>query len=136
MAKFTLDDIRAEAERRYAPTVLELSDGSTCVLENILNLDDKVSNKVERALKELSATGEDDDKDVAAIRESAITLLKLIGGKNGEKLVDELGGNLARIMIVIEKWTSASQVGKLRPPTTDQLLRRGDRRGFVGGVSG
>jgi hypothetical protein len=115
MAKFTLADIKAEAERRYAPTVVELSDGTTCVLENILNLDDKVSNKVERALKELSATSEDDDKDVASIRESATTLLTLIGGKNGEKLVAELGGNLARIMIVIEHWTSASQVGEASP---------------------
>ena len=115
MAKFTLDDIRKEAERRYAPTVIELSDGTVCTLENILNLDDTVSNKVEKTLKELSASGEDDDKDVSAIRDSAITLIKLIGGRNGEKLVDELGGNLARIMIVIEHWTSSAQVGEASP---------------------
>jgi hypothetical protein len=115
MAKFTLDDIRAEAERRYAPTVIELSDGTGCTLENMLNLDDKTFSKVDKALKELSASGDDDDKDLAAIRDSATTLLTLIGGKNGEKLVDELGGNLARIMIVIEHWTSASQVGEASP---------------------
>jgi hypothetical protein len=115
MAKFTLDDIRAEAERRYAPTVVELSDGTNCTLENILNLDDKTSNKVEKALKDLSATGEDDDKDVGSIRESATTLLTLIGGKNGAKLVEELDGNLARIMIVIEHWTSSTQVGEASP---------------------
>jgi hypothetical protein len=115
MAKFTLADIRAEAERRYAPTVIELSDGTEIVLQNILNLDDKTSNKVEKALRELSATNDDDDRDVGSVRESALELLKLIAGKNGDKLADELGGNLAGILILIERWTNGSQVGEATP---------------------
>jgi hypothetical protein len=113
MATITLDDIRAEAERRYAPTVVKLSDGSKCVLQNILDLDQKVSEKVDKALKALSATGDDDG--ISSTRENAVELLHLIGKGNVDQLIEDLGGTLARIIILIEKWSEASQVGEASP---------------------
>ncbi len=117
MAKFTLSDIKAAAERKYSSTVYVLSDGTECVLPNLLNLDEKVGNKVEKALKDLSATGDDDEKgDVSSVRTAASTVLRLVAGeRNGDKILDELGGSLASIITLIEEWSSASQVGEASP---------------------
>ena len=38
---FTLDDLRAAADRKFAPLKIELSDGSVVVLRNLLRMSDK-----------------------------------------------------------------------------------------------
>jgi len=112
MAKLTLDDIRAEAERDNEPTIIPLSDGTKCILPSILNLDGKTSRKVWELLKELQST--DDDRGFSDVWDNARELLSLAGGKNGEKLVEEIT-SIAEFMVVIKHWTAATQPGEATP---------------------
>jgi hypothetical protein len=113
MATFTLDELRAEVEREFAPLTITLSDGTDCTMRHLLRLPGKVREQVVETLKLLEPK-EGEDQDVDATIDAATTILKLVSD-NGAKLAKELDGDVAMTMKVLERWMASTQVGEATP---------------------
>lgn len=113
---FTLDSIRQEADRSFRPVIIELSDGTECVLSNLLRLPKGQRLQVTRLLKKLEhLEGEDADNleqdDVDVFLETATEVLSIVADK-GKKLVAEIDGDLTVTMKVMEKWMESTSSGE------------------------
>ena len=113
---FTLESLREEADKSFRPLVIELSDGTDCVLANLMRLPKKDRLKVTRLLRDLESTGqaerdslEDDDVDV--FMDTATEVLLTVADK-GKKLVAEIDGDLTVTMKVMEKWMETTSSGE------------------------
>jgi hypothetical protein len=114
MSNFTLDDLRAEVEREFAPVTITLSDGSTATLKNLLRLPRKTRDKVVDMLKSLETREDDDDQDIDALVDTVTSVLKLVSDQ-GSALVKELDGDVTLTMRVLEKWMASTSVGEATP---------------------
>lgn len=110
---FTLDDLRAEVEKKYAPLQITLSDGTVVTLRHLLRLKDKVREQVVDTLKLLEST-DGEDQDAAEMIDAATTVLKLVADQ-GTKLIRELDGDVTLIMAVLERWAESTQPGEATP---------------------
>ena len=113
---FTLDSIREEADRSFRPVVIELSDGTECVLSNLLRLPKKQRVEVTRLLKKLEhMDGADqdslDDDEVDVFLDTATEVLSIVADK-GKKLIAEIDGDLTVTMKVMEKWMESTSSGE------------------------
>ncbi len=113
MATYTLDELRAEVERDYAPLTVTLSDGTECTLKHMLRLPSKVRIQVVETLKKMEPA-DDEDADLDVTVDAAIQVLKLVCD-NGPRLVKELDGDAAITMKLLERWVSATSVGEATP---------------------
>ena len=110
---FTLDDLRAEVEREYAPLEITLSDGSTVTLKHLLRLPKKTRDKVVDTLKTLE-TKEGEEPEVDEMVDAATSVLKMVSD-HGAALVKELDGDVTLIMRVLERWMASTQPGEAQP---------------------
>lgn len=113
---FTLESIREEAEKSFRPVTIELSDGSECVLSNLLRLPKKDRIEVTRLLKNLEhlegeAQDELEEDDVDVFVDTASKILAIVGDR-GKKLVAEIDGDLTVTMKVMEKWMESTSSGE------------------------
>lgn len=118
---FTLDDLRAAVEEKYAPVRITLSDGKDVVLRNLLRL-----NKTERAtvldlleeFRGVVSEAEDEEEineeeSVDKTLETAQKILVAVADKGrGKKLVEELGDDLALTIEVVERWMEVVKPGE------------------------
>lgn len=113
---FTLDSLREEVEKEFAPVTIGLSDGTEVTLRNLLRLPKKTRDAVLETLKALGGVGDKDEvssDEVDDLIDAASKILELVADQ-GKKLVKELDGDLALIMKVLEAWTEATQPGEAR----------------------
>jgi hypothetical protein len=113
---FTLDSIREEADKSFRPVIITLSDGTECVLSNLLRLPKKDRLEVTRLLKNLEnleGAEQDDleDDEVDTFLETATAVLLIVGDK-GKRLVAEIDGDLTVTMKVMEKWMESTSSGE------------------------
>lgn len=116
MKMFTLESLREEADKSFRPLVIELSDGTECVLSNLMRLHKKDRLKVTRLLRDLESTGQADqgtvaDDDVDVFMDAATEILLVVADK-GKRLVAELDGDLTVTMKVMEKWMETTSSGE------------------------
>ncbi|EHB44155.1 hypothetical protein MycrhDRAFT_6905 [Mycolicibacterium rhodesiae JS60] len=120
---FKLDSVRAEAESRYAPTVVELSDDVTVELKSYLRLGEKDRKAAADAFDEIDGLGIEDADDEAAVEawaelvvEACSKVFRLLT-KSPKKLIAELEHEDPRIkaelyVAVLSHWMSKSQLGE------------------------
>lgn len=109
---FTLDDLRAEIEQKYAPLVFRAGDEEFS-LRPILRLSKTAREAVISRLKELDEAGEDADEDttVGAMK----YVLEVVTDRGqGRRLVEVLGDELVLLSTLMEKWMEATQVGEAK----------------------
>ncbi|QXN73863.1 tail assembly chaperone [Mycobacterium phage Eaglepride] len=112
---FTLDSLREEADKTFAPVKVELSDGTHVTLRNLLRLAKNDRKKILAALEELR----NDDKEgegktldeIDKMVDSVTEILKLVAGRDSAKLVKELDGDLGLLMGVLNNWLEATAPG-------------------------
>jgi hypothetical protein len=110
---FSLDDLREEVEREFAPVTIELSDGTEVTLRNLLRLPKGQRREVVSTLKVLEEVDGTDDSDVEELLHAATSVLEIVAD-NGKKLAKELDGDLAVTMKVLERWMEATQPGEAK----------------------
>ncbi|APC43176.1 tail assembly chaperone [Mycobacterium phage Jaan] len=124
---FTLDSLREETLRRYAPTKIELSDGSQVELKSVLKLKKKAREAVQEALKEIDnldeLAGDEDDEESDAelaeiVCEAIAKIIRLIC-TTPRKLLAELEHEDPQIKAnlytaVLTKWIGETQLGGSR----------------------
>jgi hypothetical protein len=103
MANFSLDDIRAAAEKKYGATVIDLG-GETITLLNPLRV-----SKENR--EELLALEREDDLDVEDSTKRALELMVKSPG-DYKRLISHFGGDLGMLATIMETHTASAQVGE------------------------
>ncbi|AZS08228.1 tail assembly chaperone [Mycobacterium phage IronMan] len=122
---FTLDALREETLRRYAPTKIELSDGSQVELKSVLKLKKKSREAVQDALQEIDKideiVGDDDDEEsdeeVAEIVCDAVAKIIRLICSSPRKLLAELEHEDPQIKAnlytaVLQRWIGETQLGE------------------------
>jgi len=107
LASYTLDDIRAAADAKYASTDIDLGSGDVVHLVNPLRLP-KASRD---ALHALQDSLERDDADQQALLEDAIRLVS-DNGQKADALLTAIGGDLAILAEIFETYSKSTQVGE------------------------
>lgn len=115
---FTLDSMREEIEREFAPCVFQLSDGNAVMLQNVLRLPKKTRDAVFALLDELGEIQNDEETTgLASTEKSAQVALKILplvadSEKFGRQLVESIQEDLALTLRVFSTWMEGSQVGE------------------------
>lgn len=123
---FTLDALREETIRRYAPTEVDLGDGDTVELKSLLRLREKDRKAVIDAIEEINDLKYDDDADEDGVAEwsegvvaSCTKIFRLISA-SPKKLIVALDHEDPTIKAnlytaVLSRWVGESQVGEAKP---------------------
>ena len=127
---FTLDALRDETIRRYAPTVVDLGGGSEVELSSILRLRERDRKAVLAAIESLNEVEYDDESDddvelaewSDAIVEACTKVFRLITPAH-KKLIAKLDHEDPTIKAnlftaVISKWIGESQLGEAESSPT------------------
>ena len=111
MATFSLSELRAEVERKYAPTIVE-NGSDRFELQNLLQLPEKRRDQV----IELVESIEEDTEEGHNLTEQLKVFEKIVvfteRNGRGQELLDLLGDNTAMVFELVTKWLEASQVGE------------------------
>ncbi|QPB09845.1 tail assembly chaperone [Streptomyces phage Sentinel] len=107
MATFSLDNIRAAAEAKYGSTDIELGDGFTARLLNPLRLPKEKRAELLKIQDKLD--GEDVDQEL--VLADAIRLVAE-NEKAAEKLLAEVGSDLAVLAQIFATYSEGAQVGE------------------------
>lgn len=122
---FTLDALRNETIRRYAPTEIDLGDGNLVELKSILRLPQKDRKAVLQVIEDMNEVDLDDDADDEAVAEWAESVVencskifRLIATTPvAKKLIAKLDHDDPQIKAnlftaVLTRWIGESQLGE------------------------
>lgn len=105
--KFTLDDIRAAAEKKYGSTDITLDDGTELVLLNAMRLPKDRRTKLLASQDLLNEEG----ADQAAIMADALRLVAE-DPRQAEKLLATVGDDLALLAQVFDAYVGETELGE------------------------
>jgi hypothetical protein len=114
---FTLDSMREEIEKEFAPFQLEI-DGKTLTLRNLLRVPKKDREQVYGLLDELAKVGDSGgDGSLSSTEQSAQIALKIMplvadNPKLANTLVENIEDDLALTLRVFSAWMGATQAGE------------------------
>jgi len=114
----SLDDLRSDLDREYAPVVV---DGIT--LRNLLRVSEKERAVVSEALEAMDSVkqeaGEEEGtanvsaEDAEKVSGALYTILRTVAADGrGDELVEKLGDDMMLAMKVLEHWVEATQPGE------------------------
>ncbi|ALA48132.1 tail assembly chaperone [Mycobacterium phage Phlei] len=119
---FSLDDIRAEVERRFAPTIIELSDDSTVELKPLIRLGQKDREAVLNYINEMSELTDGDDDELEnddwaeIVCDVAEKVLKLVANSPRKLLEaldhDDIEVKASMYSAVLSRWIGDTQLGE------------------------
>lgn len=112
MATFTLNNLREEVSRKYAPTVIENGDDAY-TLPNLLQMPSKQRKAVLDLIDKFEGS-ESVDYDSQFEVFSEIIEVGVEGGK-GKELLELLGDNAALVVEIVTSWMEGTQVGEAEP---------------------
>jgi hypothetical protein len=112
---FSLDSMREELERQFAPVTVEFEDKEV-VLRSLLRISKSKREQVYALLDELTALQED-NAGLASTEDSAQIVLQILplvadDEKLCRKMVEAIGDDLALALRVFSAWMDATQVGE------------------------
>lgn len=121
---FTLDSLREEADKQFAPVKIGLSDGSEVTLRNLLRLGEKDRELVRANIKLISASNDDESDEESSeddsfkdidekVRLASEILAKV--ASDSRKLLKELDGDVGLILQVLQTWMEGTQSGEAQP---------------------
>lgn len=117
---FTLDSMREEIEREFAPFQVEMPGGKLLTLRNILRVPKKNRETVYEYLDQISEAQKDDEDTLGSTEKSAQIALQIIplvadNEKLGRQLVEQIEDDLALTLRVFSKWMEGTQAGEAAP---------------------
>lgn len=110
--KFTLDDIREAAEKKYGSFDIELGDGEVSLL-NPLRLPKAKRDALIALQDQLDSAGEDDESkvDEEALLDDMIGLVAATPGQ-AKALLKALNGDLAMKVTIFNEYGQSTQAGE------------------------
>ncbi|SUE29608.1 Uncharacterised protein [Nocardia farcinica] len=124
---YSLDQLREDVERKFAPITIELGEGERVVLRNLLRVPKREREQV-FALMDSMDELEDAERASAGAgmdflsksADLAKDIIVLVADSRylGQKLVDNLGDDLALTLQIFEMWMKATQPGEAESSLT------------------
>lgn len=110
---FTIEDLKAEIETRYAPLVFKVGD-QEFTLQSLLMVDEKVRAEVQNRLKSLTESADDKQEvsEADTIEVLKFVLSSVTRDRKGAALCRALGNSLVMYSTLMEKWQEATQPGE------------------------
>jgi hypothetical protein len=105
---FTLDDLNQELENRYSPFVFQAGDKEFTLL-SLMRVDKSVRKAVQERLSTMNDDDTNEDELVSALEFALSSVTK---DRKGGALVRLVGGDLGKLMILLEQWQKATQPGE------------------------
>lgn len=110
---FTLDDLNEAITNKYAPLVFQAGD-QEFTLQSLIRIPSKVRVEVEKKLDDL---GKSKDENDTVSEDQTLDTFKFVVSSvtkdnKGRALVRLLGDDLAKYIVLIEKWQEATQPGE------------------------
>jgi|SRR6516225_1004849 len=115
---FTLDALREETRKQFAPFEIGLSDGTTATLSSTLRLTSKDRKAVQEALESIGGLKEDDDDNDTLEKavEAMSKVYNVIADKPAKLLADlndtDLQIKVALMTKVLSAWMGHTEVGE------------------------
>lgn len=106
MSNFTLDDIRAAAEKKYGSTDIEVGDITVHLLNPL-----RLPKAKRKALLALQEQLEDEDADQEEFLEKAVRLIAATEIE-ADLLLEEVGDDLALLAEIFASYTEGQQAGE------------------------
>lgn len=113
----SIAQLRQEAEQRFTDYPVDLDDGTTVRLRNLLRLDDAGRTTAQTLLGAINETSgaDSDDMSKVATQERAIRDFLLLVADRPEALRAEAGAwDLPLLLLVIEQYTETTQLPEAR----------------------
>lgn len=107
---FTLDSLREEAQKKYAPITIDLGD-KTVELRSLLRLPKKERGVAFDLLKAIEENDGNSSEGVEFLTENGLKLLSTVAD-DGPAIVKALGDDLSLILEVLAVWMDGSQPGE------------------------
>lgn len=114
MATFTLEDLKNEVSKKYAPTVIK-NGTDQYVLQNLLQLPSKKRNQTMDLVETIDSEEEEKsgiDHQVGVFRE---IIKVVVADDRGQQLLGLLGDNDALVIELVSAWMDSSQLGEAEP---------------------
>lgn len=108
---FTLDSLREEVEKTYAPVKIGLADGYEITLVNLLRLPKKQREVALANLKRLEGGDESESLDFDDMAAVATDVLAAVAD-DGKRLAKEIDGDAGLAFKILEIWMGATQPGE------------------------
>lgn len=115
---FTLDSLREETKKKFAPFKIRLTDGSEVSLSSMLRIPAEDRKAVRKALDEVSDLSEADDtpESIESMIEAISKILNVIADKPA-KLLSELDDEDPQVKVmlmskVVLAWAKETQLGE------------------------
>ena len=111
-----LDDIRRTAHQRYGNYPVTLSDGFTVVLRAPLRMPSTERDALREMQRRMNTMQDDDratDGDLLDVMREAMCLVA--EGDTGNRLVEEIGDDLATLQTLFEQYAERTQPGEVSP---------------------
>lgn len=117
---FTLDSLREEVEKEYAPVKVTVAKDQDVVLRNLLRVPKKAREELFGLLDEMEnlTEGKDDEAEMSVDELEktagiATRMIELVAdGPHKKKLIDALNDDMALTLKVFEAWMEASNPGE------------------------
>lgn len=107
MATFSLDDIRAAADKKYGHTEIPMGDGSSVRLVNALRLPKEKRDQLTSIQDQMSAEG----ADQVEVLSSAVRLIAE-SDEQADRLLNALDGDLALLVQTFAFYTEGTEAGE------------------------
>lgn len=116
MAQFTLDDIRAAAERKYGSFDIEIADGEVVRLLNPMRMTKEKRAELARLQKRMEALSSADEADLEDVDEEVVIeeMLTTVceSPAKAKKLIRALGDDLAVKIALFNEYGEQTQAGE------------------------
>lgn len=111
---FTLDDIRAAADKKYGSTDIPLDEERTLHLVNVLQLPKEDRKKLKAVQSDLDAEKAEENDDEDAQVEMLRNAIRIIAKEKAlaEELFTALGDNLAYLAVIFDRYTEGTEAGE------------------------
>lgn len=114
MANFTLDDLRAAAEREYGDTTIEIPGEEPVVLLNALRLS-KADRKQIVDLQARLGSAEEEGSDIDEVEVVSDLIRVAAKGNSGQRLLDAVDGDLTVLIKILEAYGEETELGEASP---------------------
>lgn len=112
MSDFTLDALREEADRKFAPTRIDVGGGVVVELESALRLPKNKRAKVQELEAEISSLQEKEGTTIEDLIALIHELFRQVAKKDANKLISALGDDIGVTLSVMEKYSEGTQLGE------------------------
>lgn len=107
----SLKEINTEVDNQYGPFIVEDVDGGDVILRNPIRL--VANERAQLSEKDAALRAAQEAQDANAALDVGRDILRLVSvGDGGERLLDELGDDAAKLMYVLRLYSEAVQLGE------------------------